>query len=47
MYDRLICNGVLHGGCLTDQRMNELRVLTTLEVQDVGTSVSDIAGPLI
>ena len=43
----LICDGVLRGGCLTDHRMNELRVLDTLEVQDVGKRVSDIADPLI
>ena len=43
----LICDGVLRGGCLTDHRMNELRVLATLEVQDVGVRVSDVADLLI
>ena len=43
----LIYDGVLHGGCLTDHRMNELRVLATLEVQDVGVRVSDVVDPLI
>ena len=43
----LICDGVLHGGCLTDHQMHELRVLATLEVQDVGVRVSDVADLLI
>ena len=43
----LICDGVLRSSCLTDHRMNELRVLVTLEVQDEGVRVSDVADPLI
>ena len=43
----LIYDGVLRGGCLTDHRMNDLRVLATLEVQDVSVRVLDVADPLI
>ena len=43
----LICDGVLRGSCLTDHQMNELRVLATVEVHDVGVRVSDVADPLI
>ena len=41
------CDGVLRDGCLTNHRMNALRVLASLEVQDVGVRVSDIADPHI